>query len=422
MATNKNRLINIGLHGTTLGTRFLFIFFLAKYLDPAAVGYYGLFTATIGYSLYFVGLDFYTYVTREILKTPNNKRGTLLKSQASLSGVLYLIFSPIALALLLKYSGWPEYLLLWFLPILLLEHFNQEISRLLIALSEQITASVILFIRQGSWALGIVALMAWQPSSRQLPAVMALWAVAGVAAALVAIWKLKSLRMGGWQSALDWQWIKKGIVISTAFLLATLALRGIQTFDRYFLEALGSIETVGAYVLFFGVAGTLLTFLDAGVFAFTYPALIKHHQAQENDIAHSKFKQMLGITILLSIGFAFTSWLLLPILLSWIGNPIYLNSISLYPWLLSAMTINAVSMPSHFALYARGHDKPIIQSHIAAMLAFILVTWLLSDQFSILAVPIGLNFSFAVILAWKSIAYWKLIKSESIFQKAEKSA
>ena len=228
--------------------------------------------------------------------------------------------------------------------------------------------------------------------------------------------------MGGWQSALDWQWIKKGIVISTAFLLATLALRGIQTFDRYFLEALGSIETVGAYVLFFGVAGTLLTFLDAGVFAFTYPALIKHHQAQENDIAHSKFKQMLGITILLSIGFAFTSWLLLPILLSWIGNPIYLNSISLYPWLLSAMTINAVSMPSHFALYARGHDKPIIQSHIAAMLAFILVTWLLSDQFSILAVPIGLNFSFAVILAWKSIAYWKLIKSESIFQKAEKSA
>lgn len=413
MATNTNRLLNIGLHGATLGTRFLFIFFLAKYLDPASIGYYGLFTATVGYSLYFVGLDFYTYVTREILKTPNDQRGSLLKGQAALSGVLYFLFTPIAFALLLQYSGWPEYLFLWFLPILLLEHFNQEMSRLLIALSEQITASMILFIRQGSWALAIVALMAWVPSSRQLQAVMALWAAAGVAAALLAIWKIRKLRMGGWRSALDWNWIKKGIAVSTAFLSATLALRGVQTFDRYWLEALGGIEIVGVYVLFFGVASTLLTFLDAGVFAFTYPALIKHHQAQENGIARSKVNQMLGFTVLLSTGFSVVSWLLLPYLLLWIENSVYLNSINIYPWLLAAMIINAIGMVPHYALYARGYDKPIIKSHIAALVAFLLVTWLLSERLSVLAVPIGLNFSFAVILAWKSIVYWKLIKDET---------
>ena len=114
MATNKIRLLNIALHGATLSTRFLFIFFLAKYLDPALVGYYGLFTATIGYSLYFVGLDFYTYVTREILKTQNSQRGQLLKCQAALSGVLYILFLPIAYSILLPYSGWPNYLFIWF--------------------------------------------------------------------------------------------------------------------------------------------------------------------------------------------------------------------------------------------------------------------------------------------------------------------
>lgn len=422
MATNKIRLLNIALHGATLSTRFLFIFFLAKYLDPALVGYYGLFTATIGYSLYFVGLDFYTYVTREILKTQNSQRGQLLKCQAALSGVLYILFLPIAYSILLPYSGWPNYLFIWFVPILLLEHFNQEMSRLLIALSQQITASMILFIRQGSWALGIVALMAWVPSSRQLQTVMVLWVLAGVAAALVAIFKLRNLHMGGWRSSLDWKWIKNGVAVSAAFLLATLALRGIQTFDRYWLESLGGIEIVGAYVLFFGVAGTLLAFLDAGVFAFTYPALIMLHQAQDNAAARTKVRKMLGLTVLLSAGFAVLSWFLLPFLLVWINNPIYSQAIYLYPWLLSAMIINAVGMVPHFALYARGCDKPIIYSHISALICFLISTWMLSTHYSVLAVPIGLNFSFAVILVWKTVAYRRLNKTANTPNSASQAA
>lgn len=408
-----DRFLNIGLHSATLGTRFLFIFFLARYLEPALVGYYGLFTATIGYSLYFVGLDFYTYVTREILKTDNRQRGRLLKSQAVLSGFLYLIFLPFA-TMFLWHADWPSYLMLWFFPILLLEHFNQEMSRLLIALSEQITASVILFVRQGSWALVIVAMMTWDVSSRHLQSVMALWAIAGLAAAAAGAWKLRKLQMGGWSSPPDWQWIRKGLVISISFLAATLALRGIQTVDRYWIKALGGIEIVGAYVLLLGVAGTLMAFLDAGVFAFTYPVLIKLHQAQETDLARAKVRQMLGYTVLLCAGFSLISWLLLPYLLRWINNPIYLNAIDLYPWLLLAMVINALSMVPHFALYARGHDRSIIYSHIAALIVFVLTTCVFSIYFSVMAVPIGLNFSFAVILIWKTIAYRRIDKTEAV--------
>jgi O-antigen/teichoic acid export membrane protein len=263
---NAARMLNIGLHAATLGTRFLFIFFLAKYLDPASVGYYGLFTAAVGYVMYFVGLDFYTYVTREIIKTPVNQRGQLLKSQAALSGLLYLILWPFILVFLLQ-SGWPGHLVWWFFPILLLEHFNQEMSRFLIAMSEQITASVIQFVRNGSWAMAIVALMTWNTTSRNLDTVMAMWATAGVAAAAIGIWKLRQLRMDGWSAAVNWGWIKKGISVSLAFLIATLALRGMQTIDRYWLDALSGIEMVGAYVILLGVAGTLMTLLDACIFS-----------------------------------------------------------------------------------------------------------------------------------------------------------
>jgi len=404
MADRWTGLLNVGLRSLTLGIRFLFIFFLARYLDPASLGYYGLFTATVGYCLYFVGLDFYVYVTREILKAPEGIRGQLLKAQAALSGLLILAVFLIAV-LLLPRAGWPGHLVWWFMPILLFEYLNQEIYRLLIVLSKQITASLLLFMRQGSWALAIIALMAGIPESRDIDTVMALWCAAGGMTAALGIWTIVRLRFGGWHMSVDWGWVKRGINISLAFLVATVALRGIQTIDRYWLEALGGIETVGAYVLFFGMASALMTFLDAGVFAFGYPALIRHHHAGEHDEARALSRRMLAQTIAVSSGFAVISWLVLPYLLDWIGNPIYRDRIYFYPWLLLAMVLNALGMVPHYTLYAKGHDRPIIYSHLAALAAFVLFTLALAPKMAEFAVPIALNAAFALVLIWKSIAY-----------------
>lgn len=411
MRPGVTRLLNIGLRFTTLGTRFLFIFALAKYLDPASVGYYGIFTATVGYCLYFVGLDFYTYSTREILNKPIDQRGQLIKAQAALSGILYLVFFPIAL-IFLTHVAWPDSLVLWFLPLLLLEHFNQELSRLLIALSEQLTASMILFVRQGSWAIASVALMTFDPETRNLDFVMALWAAAGVCAGTIGLLKFKRLGVNGWGKRVDWRWIKKGVAVSSMFLIATLALRGVQTLDRYWLEALNGIDMVAAYVLLLGVASTLLVFLDAGVFAFTYPSLIRHNNDKNYEIANDKVRRMLIQTLLVSALFAVVSWFSLPWLLDWIGNPVYIEAIDLYPWLLVATIINAVSMVPHYGLYARGCDKAIIYSHIASLIAFVAFTWIISQSAPEIAIPLGINLAFFVIATWKSLAYIQVRKHD----------
>jgi O-antigen/teichoic acid export membrane protein len=402
---NRTRILNMVLRSGTLGARFIFIFFLAKYLDPESVGYYGLFTATVGYFLYLVGLDFYTYTTREILKAPIEQRGQMLKGQAALSALLYAIAVPLAVWVLPQ-AGWSRDLLLWFFPILVFEHLNQEISRLLVALSEQITASLILFMRQGSWGLAIVGLMIADASMRQLQAVMACWLAAGVIAACLGLRKIRQLRLGGWHRPVDWQWVKTGAKLSLAFLLATLALRGVQTIDRYWLQSLTNIETVGAYVLFLSMAGTLMVFLDAGVFAFAYPELIDLHHKQRNAQAHRKVKQLLIHILLAAAAFGVISWLLLPYLLQWINKPLYVENMWLYPWLLLATVINALGMAPHYGLYAQRRDKAIIGSHIAAMVAFAMSVWLLSQTLPTLAVPLGLVIFFTVILVSKAAAYW----------------
>lgn len=402
---SRTRILNMVLRTATLGARFVFVFFLAKYLDPQSVGYYGLFTATVGYFLYLVGLDFYTYTTREILKASPEQRGQMLKGQAALSVLLYAIVVPLAVWVLPQ-AHWPGELLLWFFPILVFEHINQEISRLLVALSEQITASLILFMRQGSWALAIVGLMAVDADMRQLQAVMACWLAAGVIAALLGILKIRQLRMGGWNLPVNWAWVKKGAMVSLAFLLATLALRGVQTVDRYWLQSLTSIEVVGAYVLFLSIAGTLMVFLDAGVFAFAYPELIALHHQQQHAQAHRKVKQLLVYILLAAVAFSAISWLLLPYLLQWINKPLYTESMELYPWLLLATVINALGMAPHYALYAQGRDRIIIGSHIAAMVVFAIAVWLLAQILPALAVPLGLVIFFTVILVIKVAAYW----------------
>lgn len=409
MASNSTRIINIALRGLTLLTRFLFIFFIAKHLEATDIGYYGLFTATVGYSIYFVGLDFYTYTSREILKTTKNNQGALLKNQLVLSSSLYAIFVPVSYALLIIYAEWPSSMLYWFLPILILEHFNQEISRLLTALSLQLTASTVLFIRQGSWAIATIALLYLQPQTRNLSMLMLLWCISGIGAAMIGIYKLRKLGIGGWSAPINWRWIRQGITVSSAFLVATLALRGIETFDRYWIEALGGLDVVAAYTLFFGVTGALLSFLDAGVFSFAYPALIKHAYEHDFKKLHEKTRQMLWITLLLSICFSIVSLLVIPHLLNWIGKESYAENIDIYYWLLLSTSLNAIGLVPHYALYGCGRDKAIIHSHLAAFLVFVTATWLLSNLSGARAVPQGLVCAFLTILVWKAAAYYQSI-------------
>lgn len=397
---------NIVLRGATLASRFLFIFFLARFIAPSSMGLYGLFTATVGYSLYLLGLDFYTHSTREIIKKDKKEWGAILKNQIVLSTVLYLVCIPL-LCLLFTFDVLPVGLLPWFVVILILEHINQELSRLLIAISEQLMSSTLLFIRQGSWSLAIVTLMYFETTARTLNYVFAAWALSGVIAVSIATYRLQKMEIGGWQQPVDWAWIIKGLKVCIPLLVATLALRAIQTLDRYWLEAVAGIEVVGAYALFMGMAATLSAFLEAGVFAYSYPALIKAHHNNQTAEFREHLRKMLLLTAAFCVLFSAASWIALPYLLTWIGNDFYFHHQELYGWLLFAMVVYAIGMIPHYALYAQGKDRPIIVSHILSVFVFFAATSLFIWRHPLTAIPMGMSTAFAFILLWKSVCYLK---------------
>ncbi|WP_181296617.1 lipopolysaccharide biosynthesis protein [Pseudomonas sp. Q2-TVG4-2] len=401
------RLINVALRGMTLASKFLLIFFLARFLEPEELGLYGLLTATIGYALYLLGFDFYAFTTRELLKRERSEWGGLLKDQGVLYVGLYSLFLPLLCLIFLK-GLLPWRLAGWFFTLLVLEHLSQELIRLLVAISEQLLASLVLFLRSGIWALAVTGLMLIEHESRTLDIVVGAWTLGGVFAVLLGIINIAQLKIGGWHRPIDWRWIGKGLKIAIPLLIATLAIRGLFTLDRYWFEALAGLDVLGAYVLFMGFSNALMSFLDAGVFAFSYPGLITAHSRQDATAFRHGVRKLLLQTLVLSIAFAVIALLLIGPLLQWLNRPLYIEQQGLFPWLLLATVLYAVGMVPHYALYAQGHDRPIIQSHIASLLIFIPATWLFSLYSTLLAVPLGLSAAFTLILLWKSWLFFQL--------------
>ncbi|UVO19518.1 MULTISPECIES: lipopolysaccharide biosynthesis protein [Pseudomonadaceae] len=404
-ASNSQRLLNVALRGMTLVSKFLLIFFLARFLEPAELGIYGLLVVTIGYALYLLGFDFYSYTTRELLKRERSEWGSLLKGQGALSSVLYTVFLPLLSLIFLK-GLLPWSLAGWFFVLLILEHLTQELGRLLIAISEQLLASLILFLRSGAWAVVVTALMFIEPESRSLDFVLGAWALGGLAALLLGICRISRLEIGGWRRQIDWHWIGCGLKIAIPLLVATLAVRGVFTLDRYWFEWLAGLEILGAYVLFMGFSSALMSFLDAGVFAFSYPGLISAYSQQNVTAFRQGLYRLLVQTLVLAAVFAVIALLLIGPLLQWLDKPLYIEHQNLFPWLLVATLLYAVSMVPHYGLYAQGHDRPIIYSHIASLLCFIPVTWLFSLHWPLLAVPLGLCTTFMLMLLWKVWAFF----------------
>ena len=220
MSSVVEKTLNLSLRTATLLMRFLFVFFIAKYLDPQIVGKYGLFSASVGFLVLVVGLDYYTFTSREILRLEVHNRGRLLKGQVALSCILYLMVFPLVVGAL-SVVGWSGTLLSWLVPIVVLEHFNQEVFRLLIVLNRHIFASIVLFVRQASWAIIVVGLLVVSEDSRQLDTVFLLWTVGGLAAAALGYRELMRSALGGWDQPIQWGWVRKGIGISATFLIGT---------------------------------------------------------------------------------------------------------------------------------------------------------------------------------------------------------
>jgi O-antigen/teichoic acid export membrane protein len=394
------RLLNLVLRGTTLVSKFALLFVLAKFLEPLEVGLYGLFSATIFYCLMALGFDFYTYSTRELIVTDRKKWAGMLRDQGIFYTITYTILIPVSF-LIFWFGFLPWELVFWFFPLLALEHVAQELNRLLVAISEPLWASVILFIRQGCWAIMTAGILWIFPEQRHLTFVLAAWTLGVSSACILGFIRLRNLDSSSLKLPVDWKWIKKGIKVASPFLLATLSLRALYTSDRYWVEAISGLEVLAAYVFFAGIANAIMSFLDAAVFSFTYPELIAAVGRKDTKGFKTQLRRMGIQTTLFTLTLSASAIILTEPIIHYIKRDVYSKHLPLLYWTILATAISSISMIPHYGLYALRQDTSIIVSHIFSLPIFFIGTVILLKFNDATSIPMSLTFTFLFLLIFK---------------------
>lgn len=401
---------NVTLRLFVLILRFMLLVVMARNMEIADVASYGLFVASIGYGLLIVGLDFYNYSNREILKDASYNKAQMIKSQFVLTLISYSLIIPVMTAVLFN-LGFNESFLVWFVILLILEHLNQEIYRLTITLGHQLYATYLLFGRQGLWAIIVIYEVLIHDRILSLNHVLSLWAASSFVCLVFGIIKLDRLKLLSFQYYVAWEYLSRGVKVSFALFVGTVALRGIQTADRFWIALVSNQDVVAAYVVFMSIAGALFAFLDAGIFSFSYPKLIQFYNDNNEELFWREFKTLLIQTVVTCAVFCLAIYLFTPLILEILDKDEYNNNIEVLYWSLAFVISYGLSMIPHFALYARCKDKAIIISHVSA--AGLMVVLFLISYFSafstkeILYCILLVNIS---VLLMKSAYMWQVIK------------
>lgn len=398
---NLMRAANVALRGLSLGSKFVLLIAMAGFMSPSAIGEYGIFAATIGYALFILGLDFYTYSTREMLGSSAGSQRAILRNQAAFFVACYAAMLPVLYLILTRFDVLPRRMVGAFFVLLPLEHLAQELSRLLVVSGQPVAASLLGFLRSGSWVFASVALMAAVPAARNVETVIYAWGAGSLCSVLFGAACLRGLSPAGLRESVDWRWIWRGLCVCVPLLVATLAIRGLFVADRYFVQRYAGAEMLGVYTLFISIANAIQSFLDAAVHSFQYPRVVKAARSKDRTRFGHAVRSLNRATMGTAIALAGVAAASMPILLSCLHRPIYAAHIGMFFWILAGTALFAMSMVPHYALYAVGRDRAIVAANLACAILFLVAVPFLEHRFTTLGVPLALTLACAVMYALK---------------------
>lgn len=394
---------NVILRGLVLGTRLVLLVVLARLLEPADVGLYGLVAATVSFGILIIGGDFYTFSHRELLSGSHKNWWFVIQHHLIAISLLYVFVLPLAGTVF-----WLNLLPGWVGPFLFLilvgEHMAQELYRLLVVMGRQLIASVILVLRMAAWVWIFIPIIWFDIYPASLKALFVAW-IAGLISAVafgatIVIKDIPDRRLVG----VDRRWLLQGFKIGAIFLAGTICLRLLFTLDRYLVEYFSAPDYLAVYVVYSGLAMTIQSVVDPAIFAFLYPRAVAEFRRGDVTAFKKSISRMMMAATVLAVLLAALIGTCGPLIMDWTGRPLYSANFATLWILLCASVVFVVSMAPHYELYARSLDRSILMAHLIGVLAFIVAVYVLQSAYHGRVVPIAVLVSMISIAAIKFAA------------------
>ena len=353
--------INLAIRGLSLFAKFLLILYITKNFTLEELGIFGIFNTTIVLAVLLVGFDFYIYNTRELLGITKDQRAILIQNQFVFHCISYIILLPF-IYIFYFINIIPSIYFIYFISILIIEHLNQEIYRLLSTLSMPFKANWQLFFRSGLWIYLLLLLWEYQiVKVKSLEYIFQFWLYGEVLALLISILFLKKINLKiNRKNPIDWKWIKNGIFISIPFIIGTISYKMIEFSNRFFIDSFYGKEEVGIFTFFAGISNTLNLIIFTIIVMMSYPKIIESYQEGNNKLFNKlfiKFKiDIIKYSILLSLFIILST---IP-LLYYIDKKELLNFMDLFLLLMLGNIFFNLSYIPHYLLYIQKKDFKIM--------------------------------------------------------------
>ena len=251
--------INVFLRGLTLFLKFSLTILLIRYFSVEDYGLFSLIQSTVIILTFVVGLDYYNFSHREMIRSEFKDFNLHLNQQLLIYFIAYLAVIPLAY-FLLSTLRLENYLILILLVIA--EHLSQEFYRILVILNKTIIATLILFFRSGMWIIILWVLINIESIQINLQYVLYLWLLGCVASILYA---LKNIRFTI-NLKLQKSVIRDGLLQSIPFFVGTLFFKILEYSGRYFLTYYFDNEKVGVFSFFSNISNILFVVVQTVVF------------------------------------------------------------------------------------------------------------------------------------------------------------
>ena len=400
----------------TMGAKLLLSTFVLVFISTEDFGIYVIIAKTLTIAIILLGFDFYTYSQRDILQGDTHEQGNKIRDQFVFYFINYLIFLPLFYLLFVFERVSIEYIF-WFYALLVLDHLSQEIYRILLVFKRPIVASALFFIKVGVWILPLFALwMLGYDNLKNIKSILMFWTAFELLSIFFGLLFIKKLPFTiNFTKEVNWDWVKKGVIICFPFFIGTIASNVIEFADIYMIKAHfgknGDFQN-GIYGFFVNMGNIVQMFVQSAILIVFAPKLIESFS--EDKTKYNKLHmQMTKQNIFASFLFAIVVFVFIYPLIKFLGKTEIESHYSLIFILVGAKVLFNISMIYHYHLYVRHYDKKIMITMIIAAIVNVVLNIFLIPIYGIYGAAYATLASFILILILKFIFAQKILKKEN---------
>ena len=390
---------SLGFRGVSLGAKFLITIFIGKYFNTEDLGIYGLFITSVTFFSLIIGLDYYNFSNRKLINSKPEEKAGVIKEQFFIYFFSYLFFIP-----LLFYVGnyfLPTSHLPYFIALVVLEHFAQELFRITIALEKSTKANFFLFLRSGIWPLIIMALFYSKVISYNLEYIWIAWVIFSFVTIIANLTYLFSLLdTTNLHQPVQVKLLKAGLTSTILFFLTTVCYKIIEVSDRYVIDIYRSKEEVGVYTFYSQIVNLSNVIITTSVIFISFPQLIKASQNNDWKQFRETHNSISKKVIYISIFICFLLFLLSKPGFKYVNQEFVDHISSFYLLNLSSLALN-ISLISHFSLYALQLEKHLFYTSAICAITNIVLNLLLVDSYGLMGASIATFVSYTLVLFLK---------------------